>query len=275
MASSALVNSLPGQSRRWARLIADLDTALTASPRIVLVGEPGTGKRHIARALLSPSTREIDCSSETDTLELLRDQRSDPRPLVVTHLDRLSDRALAQIEQTVLSEGSPEARVVFTLTEGRGKTACLTQRGSGLGTLVRVPPLRDRIDDLPQLVAELTANCVGVGREPARWMPDALQVLARVDWTENLRSLELVVDSVVHKCRTGYVDSHQLPEGVRIQAAGRQLSRLEQLEASEILASLRESDGNKLAAALRLGMARSTLYRRMRSLGMDLDSVNY
>jgi transcriptional regulator of acetoin/glycerol metabolism len=87
--------------------------------------------------------------------------------------------------------------------------------------------------------------------------------------------LELVVDSVVHKCRTGYVDSHQLPEGVRIQAAGRQLSRLEQLEASEILASLRESDGNKLAAALRLGMARSTLYRRMRSLGMDLDSVNY
>jgi transcriptional regulator of acetoin/glycerol metabolism len=90
-----------------------------------------------------------------------------------------------------------------------------------------------------------------------------------------LRSLRLVVDSVVQRCRSGYVDSRQLPEGVRAQAAGRRLSRLEQLEAGEMLAVLRESDGNKFAAAKRLGIARSTLYRRMRSLGMDLASVNY
>jgi transcriptional regulator of acetoin/glycerol metabolism len=106
-------------------------------------------------------------------------------------------------------------------------------------------------------------------------MPDALQVLARVDWPENLRSLQSVVAAVSRECRTGYVDSRVLPEGVRVRASGRQLSRLEQLEATEIVASLRESEGNKLATAKRLGIARSTLYRRMRSLGMDLMAVNY
>jgi sigma-54 dependent transcriptional regulator, acetoin dehydrogenase operon transcriptional activator AcoR len=274
-AASALLDSLPGRSQRWARLVEDLESALSVSDRVVLVGEPGTGKRHIARALVPPAAREIDCSSEADTLELLRRRRSGPRPLVVTHLERLSDAALAVVEQILLSDQHPEAPLVLTLTEDRGEATRLTQRGSGVGPWVRVPALRDRLDDLPQLVAELTANRTKAGQEPLRWMPDALQVLARVDWPENLRSLQSVVDSVAHRCRTGYVDSRQLPEGVRARAAGRRLSRLEQLEAWEVLASLRESDGNKLAAAERLGIARSTLYRRMRSLGLDLASVNY
>jgi transcriptional regulator of acetoin/glycerol metabolism len=193
----------------------------------------------------------------------------------VTHLERLSDAALAVVEQTLLGDQHPEAPVVLTLTEDRGEATPLTQRGSGVGPWVRVPALRDRLDDLPQLVAELTASRTEAGQEPLRWMPDALQVLARVDWPENLRSLQSVIDHVVHRCRTGYVDSRQLPEGVRARAAARRLSRLEQVEAWEMLASLRESDGNKLAAARRLGIARSTLYRRMRSLGLDLASVNY
>jgi transcriptional regulator of acetoin/glycerol metabolism len=255
--------------------VEELDSALAASDRVVLVGEPGSGKRHIARALTSAAALEVDCASWADTLDLLRSRDLAPRPLVVTHLERLSDAALAEVEQILLSSRHQQAPLIFTLAQDRAAIASLAPRGSGVASWVRVPALRDRLDDLPEIVTALTAGRTETGHTQVRWMPDALQVLARVDWPENLRSLQSVVDTVNQRCCTGYVDSQQLPEAVRARAAGRHLSRLEQLEASEMLAVLRESDGNKLVAARRLGIARSTLYRRMRSLGLDLSSVNY
>jgi len=273
--TTALTGALPAQSRRWLRLVEELETSLATSDRIVLVGEPGTGKRHIARALLPSTAVETDCTRGDETLTLLRGRTSNAQPLIITHIERLSDAALVEIREILAVESHPEAPVVFTLTRERRELESLTPHGNGIGPCIRVPALRDRLDDLPNLVAVLSAESAVEGKPPMRWMPDALQVLARVDWPQNLRSLQSVVDAVSRDCRTGYVDSRLLPEGVRAQGAGRRLSRLEQLEASEILASLREYDGNKLAAARWLGIARSTLYRRMRALGIDLAAVNY
>jgi transcriptional regulator of acetoin/glycerol metabolism len=273
--TTALTGALPAQSRRWLRLVEELETSLAASDRIVLVGEPGTGKRHIARALLPSTAIETDCTRGDETLALLRERTSNAQPLIVTHIERLSDAALAEIREILAVESHPEAPVVFTFTRERRELESLTPRGNGIAPCIQVPALRDRLDDLPNLVAVLSAESAVEGKPPMRWMPDALQVLARVDWPQNLRSLQSVVDAVSRDCRTGYVDSRLLPEGVRAQGTGRRLSRLEQLEASEILASLREYDGNKLATARRLGIARSTLYRRMRALGIDLVAVNY
>jgi len=272
---SKVVASLPGQSRRWSMFVEELNSALAASDPVVLVGEPGAGKRHIARALTSATALEVDCASWADTLDLLRSRDLVPRPLVVTHLERLPDAALAEVEQIVLGSRHQQVPLIFTLAQDRAAITSLAPRGSGVAPWVRVPALRDRLDDLPEIVTALTADRTETGHTQVRWMPDALQVLARVDWPENLRSLQSVVDTVNQRCCTGYVDSQQLPEAVRARAAGRHLSRLEQLEASEMLAVLRESDGNKLVAARRLGIARSTLYRRMRSLRLDLSSVNY
>jgi len=94
-----VVASLPGQSRRWSMFVEELNSALAASDRVVLVGEPGSGKRHIARALTTATALEVDCASRADTLDLLRSRDRVPRPLVVTHLERLSDAALAEVEQ--------------------------------------------------------------------------------------------------------------------------------------------------------------------------------
>ncbi len=267
--------ALSGHSRRIARLVEELGAAFEHSDRVVLVGEPGTGKRTIARALLPSGALEVDCAREDEVLDLVRGRRSAPRPLIVTHLERLSDAGVAEIARLVSSGHHPAAPMVFTMTPAETEAGALAPGDGGIGARIHVPALRDRLDDLPQLVTALATIDSGDDRPPVRWMPDALQVLARVDWPENLRSLQAVVDSVTRRCTTGYVDSHQLPEGIRARAAGRRLTRLEQLEATEILATLREADGNKFVAARRLGIARSTLYRRLRSLGMDLAAVNY
>jgi transcriptional regulator of acetoin/glycerol metabolism len=62
-----------------------------------------------------------------------------------------------------------------------------------------------------------------------------------------------------------------LPEEIRRQTARRRLSRLEQMQLDQILVALREANGNKLQAASVLGISRSTLYRKLRSFGIELD----
>jgi transcriptional regulator of acetoin/glycerol metabolism len=75
--------------------------------------------------------------------------------------------------------------------------------------------------------------------------------------------------------KAGYIDARSLPTWIRAAASRRRLSRLEQLEAGAITMALAQADGNKLEAAKSLGIARSTLYRRMRAMGLELGGVSY
>jgi transcriptional regulator of acetoin/glycerol metabolism len=106
-------------------------------------------------------------------------------------------------------------------------------------------------------------------------MPDSIQVLCRVEWPQNVVSLESLIRRMTSECRRGYVDARSLPDSIRSRATRRVLSRLEQLEATEITECMRRTHGNKVEAAQLLGIARSTLYRRLRALGIDLSGFNY
>lgn len=72
------------------------------------------------------------------------------------------------------------------------------------------------------------------------------------------------------RATTGYVGAADLPSDVLARAARRKLSGLEQAEAQMIMRALHEAGGNKQQAADTLGIARSTLYRKVRALGLDL-----
>jgi transcriptional regulator of acetoin/glycerol metabolism len=65
------------------------------------------------------------------------------------------------------------------------------------------------------------------------------------------------------------VQVHDLPPDVLATVASRPLSRLEQLEFTEIMATLAKTKGNRVQAATLLQMGRTTLYRRLRSFGID------
>lgn len=141
--------------------------------------------------------------------------------------------------------------------------------------VLEVPALRDRLEDLPALLQALTARAVGDGPH-VRWMPDAVQALGRLDWPGNVAALDTLIRRVLGNAgRVGYLGAKDLPADIVAGSARRRLAALEQAEVRAILSALRDAGGNKQQAAEALGVARSTLYRKMRALGLDLAASAY
>jgi sigma-54 dependent transcriptional regulator, acetoin dehydrogenase operon transcriptional activator AcoR len=272
---------LAGGGPRWTAMCDELAVALAAERSVLLVGEPGTGKLSVARALFSDRRVDvIDAALHAvgvpgEWLRTLDERLNDAEGVVVLqHLETLDPHTA----RTVLSllgrlDGDGPA-VVGTLTCVSGRLATQGPPLDWFAATVEVPPLRERLEDFRDLLDDLTArHATGAGTW--RWMPDSVQTLVRVDWPSNVQSLENVVERLVAGRTPGYIDARSLPTWIRAAATRRRLSRLEQLEAGAIIAALAQAGGNKLEAARALGIARSTLYRRMRTLGIALAGANF
>ncbi len=140
---------------------------------------------------------------------------------------------------------------------------------------VRVPPLRERMDDLAPLVAHLLEKH---GRRVDRpgWSvgPEALEALRRYSWPGNVRELENAIERGLVLGRNGAIQLSDLPEAIRRPGdlgpdrdeIGRPMSEVER---EHILRTLRSVRGNKAAAARLLGFDRKTLYRKLRAFGLE------
>jgi len=133
------------------------------------------------------------------------------------------------------------------------------------GHSVTVPPLRNRSGDLPALVAELLAE-LAPGRD-ARLSAEAMRTLARYGWPGNVRQLRDALDVALRRRPVGVLEAADLPEFC--QSAPRATLRAVDLaERDAIVQALRESGNNRVAAAAALGLARSTLYRKIAQYGI-------
>ncbi|MDH3756114.1 MAG: Fis family transcriptional regulator, partial [Acidimicrobiia bacterium] len=97
------------------------------------------------------------------------------------------------------------------------------------------------------------------------------QALGRHDWPDNVRELERVVRQIVLTHRPRDVAAADLPPELLARANGPFLGQLERAELEVMLRALDRAGGNKTKAAKSIGMARSTLYRKLRDYGLDLD----
>jgi transcriptional regulator of acetoin/glycerol metabolism len=275
----AALPGLVGHSEKW-RALCRRAASLRNSPEAVLVlGEPGTGRLAVAQALQDlPEVRVVDAVEAVALGEdgwrgLLASQLGGlDAALVVRHADSLSPSAalatLAAVRRT------PPARLLATARSGAGESATHNPLLDSFESVLEVPPLRERLDDFPDLLARFSAEAAR-GGTPATWSPAAVQALTRLDWPGNLASLRALVRRTLTGRSAGRIGTADLPPEYVARAARRQLAALEQIEAQTIVRALREAGGNKHQAALALGIARSTLYRKIRALGLDLSASIY
>ncbi len=149
---------------------------------------------------------------------------------------------------------------------------------------IRLPPLRERADNLPLLVAELLRRSrIARDRGVEAVSPEALAVLAEYRWPGNVRELDNVLQRACLACDGTQLGVHHLPPEIRAASSGppapapagrapeeRAARRggaeptLREIESTAVHAALEACRGNITAAARMLGVSRTKLYRDMK-----------
>ncbi len=139
-------------------------------------------------------------------------------------------------------------------------------------TSIRIPPLRERRDDIPLLAAHiLRRQAERHGRPLPELDPEALQALMAYDWPGNVRELRNVLEGML-LLGGRRLTRDDLPDELRQSAraaAGLVEGQLEEAEREVIRQAVERSRGNLTQAARALGIAKSTLYLRLRKYGMS------
>ncbi len=303
-----------GHSPAFLRLQDEVRRAARVPLPALVVGESGSGKELVARALHDGGARArrpfvaINCAAIPEALierELFGATRGAFTGADRDHpglfrqadggtvfLDEIGDMPLSLQAKLlrVLQEGA--VRAVGALEERPIDVRVIAATHRDLDRLVaenrfradlrfrlevlvlRVPPLRDRAEDLPALSAclieRLSARC---GLPIARLDAEAAEQLSAYGWPGNVRELESVLARALLRARSGLIRagdldfwSERAPARSRGEASGPR-----GLERAMIEDALRAARGNMTAAALRIGWSRQALYRRMHALGIGDD----
>jgi transcriptional regulator of acetoin/glycerol metabolism len=251
----------------WHRPLQDeIERCIARRASVLVMGEPGTGRRSIAQRLATGPVIEIDGATATAAdVAAAGIGRSGPDTVLVTDAHLLGGDAAAVL---VRLADRHRPRLVITAADGA------TGHGVTVVALcpvrLSVPALRSRRDRIPAVAAAMLGAATE-GR--ARFTPQALRTLAALDWPGNLRELRTVVDDVAARRSAGDVTEADLPAGYR--GGGRPVldGALWQAERDAVVDALCSCAGNKVHAARMLGISRNTLYRRLRVLRIDPDAL--
>jgi len=308
-----------GQSKPMRQVFALVDKVADAKATVLITGESGTGKELIARALHSRSSRAeepfvaVNCMAITETLlesELFGHERGAFTGAAERRKGRfeLAHRGTLFLDE--IGEISPTTQVkllrvlqerTFERVGGNQPIAVdvriVAATNRDLGAMVKkgafredlfyrlnvvrleMPPLRERPDDLPLLVAHFVKKYAAeVGRQPPTVSAEAMQAIYRHPWPGNVRELENALERAVIlaggeitasdlplEMQAGRGEKNvgpELPEGMSINDA------VEDLEKRMIQRALGEAGGVAAHAAAALGLTKSNLAYKMKKYGL-------
>jgi len=139
---------------------------------------------------------------------------------------------------------------------------------------LRLPPLRHRKEDIPILVEHFITRFNRLqGKNIAGISPDALAILMRYDYPGNIRELENIIEHSFVLCKGNIIVPENLPDYLAPTTKAvlsSQPTTLKQLEAQLILETLKRNGYNRQATANQLGIHKTTLWRKMKRLGIKV-----
>ncbi len=297
-----------GRGAIMQQLFANIRRLAPHARTVLITGETGTGKELVARALHAEGSRRakrfltINCAAVVDTLfesELFGHARgaftgaTDAKVGMFEHanhgtlfLDEIGDlpaalqpKLLRAIEHGEIQRvGSLESKHVDVRVIAATNRDLLAQSTDGpfrsdlyyrLSVVeLRLPPLRERLGDIPYLTAafirELSAR---LGRPIAGLTPEAEQLLTGFHWPGNIRELRNTIERACMLSTRPVLSERDIQSAMSRPAspvphADRTPSTtLESAQKERIEKILRETGGNKAAAAKRLGVSRRSMYR--------------
>jgi DNA-binding NtrC family response regulator len=140
---------------------------------------------------------------------------------------------------------------------------------------VHLPPLRDRREDILPLANSFMKRFVAQANRPiSGFTREAAERLTAFDWPGNVRQLQNEIQRAVLLCESTEIDSTDLsitsfkPETEQSQDTN--FTLLEGVERNAIVQMLKETGGNKLETAKRLGIGRQTLYNKIKAYGIEV-----
>lgn len=292
-----------GKSTALRSVLDQVNRVLDSSATVLLTGETGTGKTLLARYIHHHGPRrgnifiEQNCSSLSEALlesELFGHRRGAFTGAVRDHKGLFETANGGTLLLDEISEMSPalQTKLLQVLQDGRFRRVgesnyqhadvrIIVATNRDLEQEVRagrfradlyyrinvfplhMPPLRERLSDIPALVEHSLQKFGQALRRPVTGISsEALQVLCDYDYPGNIRELENLIERAVLLNTGPQLDLGEWLPMASSNHAG--LSRLEQIERSEIERLLDKHAGNLGLVAQELGISRTTLWRRLR-----------
>lgn len=279
-------SGLTGRSSPMRQVILDVRRAARLPGGILITGEAGTGKKRVARAIHELSTARrgpfmvVTCSMMSEPLldrelfgtsEVRRGLLSLCRrgTLVLEEIGDLSPLLQRRLLPWLRDSGRPgNARDLRIIGTSRQNLALLVASGAlrpefyaGMAsTHLHLPPLRDRLEDVPPL-AELFLSeiCGALGKERKRLDPSLMKRLVNHPWPGNARELRDVLQRAILDAPGVVLESAELSSETRGPSVPSD-------ERQRIESALEVTRGNRTAAAKLLGMSRVTLWKRLKSM---------
>ncbi len=311
-------SSIIGQSPANDKLFETMALVAPSEATVLIVGESGTGKELIANAIHQNSPRaqrpfiKVNCAALPETLlesELFGHEKGAFTGAAARKLGRFQLAHKSSILLDEIGEMSPttQAKILRVLQEREFEPLGSTQtfkvdtrvmaatnknleeeikKGQFREDLyyrinvvtVRVPPLRERHEDIPLLADFFLKRFAEKNKRMLKgFTPRAVDLLMRYDWPGNVRELENVVERAVIMARGEMITPMEFPENLKkldlelkepslTLSAGRSLKEVEK---EMILRTLAETGGNRTHAANILGISRRTLQLKLKEYGIN------
>ena len=309
-------SSLLGRSPAMMAVYNQIARVADSNAPVLIAGESGTGKELVARAIHDHSARaarplvSVNCGALAESLlesELFGHVQGAFTGAVTDKKGILEQAHTGSVFLDEIGETSPalqvkllraledgEVRLVGSTRSSRFDVRVLAATNVDLEQavaeqrfrldlyyrlsviVIRLPPLRDRQEDIPLLATHFLGRACARAGQAVQFAPAVIEAFGGYHWPGNVRELENLVERLVVFNRGGTIALADLPADLRrpsreaAQQLFQDLPTLEELERRYLRHVLEAIGGNRSRAAEIMGIDRRTLYRMAERFGLDL-----